>query len=139
MSLSQIINVIVNFIKNHKIISGLIIILIIFTIFQSTQPEVKPKTENPIQNISVSPTPIVLQSKTEPFDVTNSDPQYPLQPFLPYKGPNFIITSYIAPLVIEVQIKNKQDIPNVEPLLKDWLKDKELVTGENKIIWKYEQ
>ena len=138
MSLSQIINQIIEFIKKHKIISGLIIIFIIFLFFLLTQPT-PPKTEKPIQKINISPTPIVLESKTEPFDVTNSDPDYPLQPFLPYKGPNFTITSYIAPLVIEVQIKNKQDIPNVEPLLKNWLKDKELMPGENKIIWKYEQ
>lgn len=139
MSLLQIINQLVELVKKHKIITGLIVILIISLMVQANTQKNQSKNEIPVQNNQISPTPIVLPIKTEPFDITDSDPKYPLTPLLPYQGQGFIVERYIAPLTIEVKIKNSSEIPKIEPLLRDWLKGKELVVSENKITWKYSE
>lgn len=137
MSLSQIIKQLFELIKKHKIITGLVVLLLIYILTQSTK-KITPTGEN-TPDTEISPTIIVTPTQTEPFDLTDGDPQYPLRTFLPYKGNGFTINRYLAPLNLEVIIKNESQIPIIEPRLREWLKDKELIRGENIIIWKYEE
>ncbi len=151
MLLLRIIDQIIEFVKKHKIISGILGVLLFFLLLQLNNPKTQTKTKTENQNKidqnnssetvnlkdHLLPTLSTAKTTPEPFDITNSDPQYPLEQFLPYEGKGFTVEKYLAPLVLEVKVKNKADISNIEPLLKAWLKDKELIKGENKITWKY--
>jgi len=103
-------------------------------------------TEDNNNNNNLSPTKTAINStqtelpsptiKPELPDPTDLGPNYQLEPFLPYVGENFTISQYLAPLVLEVDIKNKNDITKAEVLVKEWLLENEFNQGQHKIIWK---
>ena len=102
--------------------------------------------DNNNNNNNLSPTKTAINStqtelpsptiKPELPDPTDLGPNYQLEPFLPYVGENFTISQYLAPLVLEVDIKNKNDITKAEVLVKEWLLENEFNQGQHKIIWK---
>lgn len=152
------INKIKEFIVKYKKLIALLVLIVIFcfvlfyqpkdktNVNKTKQSEVSDEQNKSNQNNSnsevielkdiISPTP---EMPLDGFDITNSDPAYPLKPFLPYKGDGFTVEGYIAPLVLRVKVKNKSDISKVEPNLKKWLSENELVPNWHKVNWKYEQ
>jgi hypothetical protein len=138
---------------------GFLIVLLLIILFLLFGPKTSNLTEKPTTNNNnessnniptstptkyITPTinPYIQDSinyansgQSEPADLTDADPSYPLAALLPYRGNGFTVEEYIAPLVLRVKIKDKAAITRTEGELRRWLDQYELIPGSNKITW----
>ena len=136
-----------NFIKKHSIVIFLVFLVIVLGLLrffygntgENTTTITPTSTPTTTQKNTTENNPAVTAKPTfNPELSVDVAGNYPLLKLMPYQTSDFIVDSYIEPLILNVKILNKdKTLSEIETKVRQWIKENGADPNTHQIIWNH--
>ncbi len=125
---------IIHFLKKYQLVIGLALLASLIASYKLLFPPPPEPTPSAPRQPTPSPVPASGRGISETEFARQLKQQFPLDQYLPYPGPEFIIR-YLAPLKLEIIIKQATSAAMKQKAL-DWIRAQGVDPKSHQIIWR---